>query len=49
MKFRVDVLNYDSEWVQYAAPSTLQWATEACADLRRRGFQQFQTRIVKLP
>lgn len=48
MKFEVQLLNYDSEWVRYCAPTTLQFATEACADLRRRGFQQFQTRIVRL-
>lgn len=47
MKFEVLLLNYDSEWVTYCKSPTLQYAVEACADLRHRGFQEFQTKIVK--
>jgi len=47
MKWKVLLLNYDSEWVEYCNSPTLFYATEACADLRRRGFQEFQTKLVK--
>lgn len=47
MKWKVLLLNYDSEWVEYCKPSTLWFAEEAKADLLRKGFQEFQTKIVK--
>lgn len=47
MKYKVMLLNYDSEWVTYCDSPTLQFAVEACADLRHKGFKDFQTHIVK--
>ena len=47
MKWKVLLLNYDSEWVEYCNSPTLQFAIEANADLRRRGFQEHQTKLVK--
>lgn len=47
MKYQVLLLNYDSEWVTYCTSPTLSYAVEACADLRRKGFADFQTKIVK--
>ena len=47
MKYELLLLNYDSEWVVYCSSPTLQYAVEACVDLRHHGFQEFQTKIVK--
>ena len=47
MKWKVMLLNYDSEWVEYCNALTLHFAIEANADLRRRGFQEYQTKLVK--
>lgn len=47
MIWKVLLLNYDSEWVVYCKSPTLSYAVEACAGLRRRGFLEFQTKIVK--
>jgi len=47
MKWKVMLLNYDSEWVDYCNSPTLAFANEAVADLRHRGFQEFQVRLVK--
>lgn len=47
MKYKVLLLNYDCEWVTYCNSTTLQFAVEACADLRRRGFNDLRAKIVK--
>lgn len=47
MKWKVLLLNYDSEWVEYCNSPTLQFAIEANVDLRHRGFQEHQTKLVK--
>jgi hypothetical protein len=47
MKWKVLLLNYDSEWVEYCNPSTFWFAEEAKADLLRKGFKEFQTKLVK--
>lgn len=47
MKYKVMLLNYDSEWVTYCNSPTLQFAMEARADLRHKGFKDFQTKIEK--
>lgn len=47
MKYKVLLLNYDCEWVTYCNSNTLQLAIEACADLRRKGFNEFRTKLVK--
>lgn len=47
MKWKVMLLNYDSEWVDYCNSPTLAFANEAVADLRHRGFLEFQVRLVK--
>lgn len=48
MKYKVQLLNYDSEWVDYCNAPTLQYAVQADADLHHHGFQDFQNRLVKL-
>lgn len=47
MKWKVLLLNYDSELVEYCNSPTLQFAIEANADLRNKGFKEFQTQLVK--
>lgn len=47
MKFKVLLLNYDSDWVEYCNSPTLSFAEEACADLRRRGFKEFQIQLLR--
>lgn len=47
MKYKVLLLNYDSEWVTYCTSPTLFYAEGACADLRNKGFKDYQTKIVK--
>lgn len=47
MKFEVQLLNYDSEWVRYCAPTTFHYANEARIDLLNKGFQPFQMRLVE--
>ena len=47
MKYKVLLLNYDSEWVEYCNSPTLRFAIEADADLRRKGFQEYQIKLVK--
>lgn len=46
MKYKVQLLNYDSQWVDYCKAPTLHYAQEAMADLRNHGFKYFQFRIV---
>lgn len=47
MKYKVLLLNYDSEWVEYCNSPTLWFAIEANADLLRKGFQEHQIQLVK--
>lgn len=47
MKYKVLLLNYDSEWVEYCNSPTLGFAIEADADLHRKGFQECQIKLVK--
>lgn len=49
MKYKVQLLNYDSEWVTYCESPTQFYAAEAEADLHRHGFQNHQIQIVKKP
>ena len=48
MKWKVLLLNYDSEFVEYCNAPSLSLAIEANADLRRRGFQENETKLVKI-
>lgn len=48
MKYKVQLLNYDSEWVDYCNSPTSFFAYEAKADLLRRGFKEYQIRTIKL-
>lgn len=47
MKWKVLLLNYDSEWVEYCNSPTLHFAAEAKADLCNKGFKEYQTQLVK--
>ena len=47
MKYKVLLLNYDSEWVEYCNSPTLHYAIEANADLLRKGFKEYQVKLVK--
>ena len=48
MKYKVQLLNYDSEWVDYCNAPTKIYADEAYQDLLRHGFLNHQIKIVKL-
>lgn len=48
MKYEVLLLNYDSEWVCYCSAPTLFHATQAVLDLHHHGFEEYQTKLVKL-
>lgn len=47
MKWKVLLLNYDSEWVEYCNSPTLHHAMEADADLLRKGFKEYQIKLVR--
>lgn len=47
MKWKVLLLNYDSEWVEYCNSPTLFHAMEADADLQRKGFKEYQIQLVR--
>lgn len=47
MKYLVQLLNYDSEWITYCKADTLWQAVQADADLHHHGFQDFQIQLVK--
>lgn len=49
MKYLVQLLNYDSEWVTYCESPTLYYAVQADADLHHHGFQDHQIQLVKVP
>lgn len=49
MKYKVQLLNYDSEWITYCNADTLWQAKQANADLHLRGFRDFQIQLVKIP
>jgi hypothetical protein len=48
MKYVVQLLNYDSEWVTYCESPTRFYAEDALEDLRRHGFHHYQIRILQL-
>lgn len=47
MKWKVLLLNYDSEWVEYCNSPTLSYAVEARVDLTHKGFKDYQIQLVK--
>lgn len=47
MKYKVQVLNYDSKWVTYCDALTDFYAEIAKADLEAHRFEDYQIRIVK--
>lgn len=47
MKYYVELLNFDSLWVTYCTAPTKYYADIAYDDLRNRGFQNHQIRIVE--
>ena len=48
MRYVIQLLNYDSEWVDYARSSS-EWYTErVIEDLHRHGFADYQISIVTL-
>ena len=48
MKYKILVLNYDSEWVTYAK-SPSQWFNQiVIEDLHHHGFGDYQIKIVEL-
>ena len=47
MKWKVLLLNYDSEWVEYCNSPTLFYAMEADADLLAKGFKKYQIQVVR--
>lgn len=47
MKWKVLLLNYDSEWVEYCNSPTLFHAIEANRDLLVKGFKEYQVKLVK--
>lgn len=49
MKYTVELLNYDSQWVQYCDAPTRFYALQALSDLRVRGFGHHQTRMISKP
>ena len=48
MKYKVQLLNYDSQWVDYCIAPTLYNAECAVHDLQYHGFKDFQIRTVPL-
>lgn len=48
MKFEVDLLNYDSKWVNYCTAPTEFYAEKARADLKAHGFKDHQIRVIGL-
>lgn len=48
MKYKVQLLNYDSEWVDYCISPTEYHAGEAYSDLIMHGFFNHQIRIERL-
>lgn len=46
MKYLVQLLNYDSNWVTYCEAPTLHYVDEAVADLHNHGFKKFQIRVL---
>lgn len=48
MKYKVQLLNYDSEWVDYSTSPTKFGADEAYQELLRHGFFNHQIRIERL-
>lgn len=48
MKYKVQLLNYDSEWVDYCNAPTHFYALAAVENLHHHGFKDFQIKLVKL-
>ena len=47
MKYKVQLLNYDSEWVDYCVATSQYYAEQAVHDLRQNhNFEKFQVQIV---
>ena len=47
MKFKVQLLNYDSDWVDYCITDTKFYADKAVEDLRfKHNFEKYQVKIV---
>lgn len=46
MKYKTELLNYDSEWITYCDYSSKFEAFAAYGDLQMHGFREFQIRIV---
>lgn len=48
MKYKVQILNYESKWVDYTDYSSKYWADCAVADLKERhNFEGHQIKILK--
>lgn len=46
MKYKVQLLNYDSEWVNYCNAQTLYNAECAVHDLKYHGFEDYQIKMI---
>lgn len=46
MKYKVQLLNYDSDWVDYCVAYTKFYADAAVQNLQEHGFKDFQIKIV---
>ena len=48
MKYVVQLLNYDSQWVDYCVSTTEFFAEQAIADLQAHGFHNHQIILCKI-
>lgn len=48
MKYAIQILNYDSEWVTYAKSPADYYTERVIEDLHHHGFKNFQIRIIEI-